>query len=63
MIKNVPKVDNGNYCWTHGYRLSKWNNYKTCPKKYKDHKEEETRENIMGGSERNKKWTEMVNRY
>ena len=63
IIKNLPKVYNGNYCWTHGYRLSKWNNSKTCPKKDKDHKDEENRENIMGCSEKNRKWREMVNKY
>ena len=63
MIKNVPKMDYGNYCWTHGYRLAKWHNSKTCPNKNKEQKDEETRENIMSGSVRNKKLTEMVNKF
>ena len=56
-------MDNGNYCWTHGYKLDKCHNSKTFPKKDKYHKDESTRENIIGGSEKNNKWTEMVNKY
>ena len=63
MIKNVPKMDYGNYFWTHGYRLFKCHNSKTCPNKNKEHNDESTRENIMGGSVRNKKWTEIVNKF
>ena len=57
MVKNEPKVDYGNYCCNHRYKLSKWNNSKTFPKKDNDHKDESTRGNIMGGSEKNKKCT------
>ena len=46
--------DNGNYCWTHGYRVGNKHNSETCKNPAPGHKKEATRANTMGGSERGK---------
>ena len=46
--------DNGNYCWTHGYRVGNKHNSATCQNKAPGHKDNATRENTMGGSQANK---------
>ena len=51
------KMDPTGYCWTHGYRVVKGHNSKTCQSKASGHKDEATRADTMGGSQRNKSWT------
>ena len=46
--------DNGNYCWTHGYRVGNKHNSETCQNKAPDHQDRATRDNTMGGSQANK---------
>jgi hypothetical protein len=64
-LQNVPKpvpnnrtrrpyVDHGSYCWTHGYGITKTHNSQNCHTKGPGHKDEATRENNMGGSQRGK---------
>ena len=40
IVKVVNKVDNGNYFWTHGYKLAKCHNSETCPKKDRKNKDD-----------------------
>ena len=51
------KMDPNGYCWTHGYRVVRGHCSKTCTNKAEGHKDEATRQNPMGGSQRNKDWT------
>ena len=46
----------GNYCWTHGHRVSKEHTSATCFNKAAGHKDDATRANTMGGSENDKGW-------
>ena len=46
--------DNGNYCWTHGYRVGNKHNSETCQNKAPGHQDRATRDNTMGGSQANK---------
>ena len=46
--------DNGNYCWTHGYRVGNQHTSATCQNKAPGHQDNATRANTMGGSEANK---------
>lgn len=46
----------GNYCWTHGHRVSKDHTSATCGNKAAGHKDDATLANTMGGSERDKGW-------
>ena len=46
--------DNGNYCWTHGYRVGNKHTSATCQNKAPGHKDQATRNNTMGGSLANK---------
>ena len=47
----------GNYCWTHGHRVSKDHTSATCGNKAAGHKDDATLSNMMGGSEKdNKGW-------
>ena len=46
--------DNGNYCWTHGYRVGNKHTSATCQNEAPGHQGNATRENTMGGSEANK---------
>ena len=46
--------DNGNYCWTHGYRVGNQHTSATCQNKAPGHQDNATRANTMGGSETNK---------
>ena len=62
IVKGVNKVGNGKYFWNHGYKLEKWHKSETCPKNDRKHKDETTRGNTMGVSDKNKKWTEMGNK-
>ena len=48
------RCDNGNYCWTHGYRVGNKHTSATCQNKTSGHQDNATRANTMGGSEANK---------
>ena len=48
--------DPSGYCWTHGYKVKKGHNSKTCKTRGEGHQESATRSNIMGGNEANKTW-------
>jgi hypothetical protein len=43
-----------NYCWTHGYRVSKTHTSQNCNTHGPGHKAEATRADNMGGSQTNK---------
>ena len=42
--------NNGNYCWTHGFRVGRNHNSMTCFSPAPGHQKEATKENRMGGS-------------
>jgi hypothetical protein len=46
----------GNYCWTHGNRVSQHHMSATCSCKVLGHKDDVTAANTMGGSEKDKGW-------
>jgi hypothetical protein len=46
----------GNYCWTHGHRVSQNHTSGTCGTKAPGHQDAATAANTMGGSERDKGW-------
>jgi ABC-type transporter Mla subunit MlaD len=46
--------DNGNYCWTHGYKVNRSHTSATCSNKAQGHKDTATRADTMGGSTRGK---------
>jgi hypothetical protein len=46
----------GNYCWTHGHRVSQTHTSATCGGKAAGHQDLATTSNTMGGSEKNKGW-------
>ncbi len=46
----------GNYCWTHGHRVSQTHMSATCGGKAAGHQDLGTTSNTMGGSEKNKGW-------
>ena len=48
------------YCWSHGYKVRKGHTSKTCFMHKPGHQEEETRDNIMGGSLSNKEWVPVA---
>ena len=48
--------DPAGYCHTHGYRVHASHTSAKCKKKKKGHKNEATRANTMGGSNRNQGW-------
>jgi hypothetical protein len=47
-----PYRDNGNYCWTHGYKLADDHTSATCRNPGEGHQTMATRTNTMGGSNR-----------
>jgi hypothetical protein len=47
-------INNGTYCWTHGYRVNATHSSKTCTRRATGHQEEATRDNNMGGSQAGK---------
>lgn len=53
------KIDPNGYCHTHGYKVVKGHNSRTCTHKGPQHKDDATRDNIMGGSTKNKDWSPM----
>ena len=46
----------GNYCWTHGHRISKEHTSATCTHKATGHRDDATTANTLGGSEDNRGW-------
>lgn len=54
--RREPNWDPTGYCHTHGYKVVKGHDSKTCNRCGRDHKEEATRANTMGGSDKNKDW-------
>ena len=46
----------GNYCWTHGHRVSERHTSATCTHKAAGHKDAATASNMMGGSHLDKGW-------
>ena len=46
----------GNYCWTHGYRISKDHSSATCANKATGHRDDATAANTFGGSAKDKGW-------
>jgi hypothetical protein len=46
----------GNYCWTHGHKVSKEHTSATCFNKAAGHKDDATLANTMGGSDKDKGW-------
>jgi hypothetical protein len=50
------KWDPNGYCWTHGYKVTKNHNSKTCKTRKEGHQEDATRANTMGGSTENINW-------
>ena len=46
----------GNYCWTHGHRISKEHTSATCAHKAPGHRDDATTVNTLGGSEKDKGW-------
>jgi hypothetical protein len=46
----------GNYCWTHGHRISKEHTSATCANKAAGHRDDATATNTLGGSEKDKGW-------
>ena len=52
--RRQTRRDNGNYCWTHGYRVGNNHTSATCQNKAPGHQNNATRANTMGGSEANK---------
>ena len=54
MRRPRPRRDNGNYCWTHGYRIGNKHTSATCQDKASGHQDQAIRDNTMGGSLANK---------
>ena len=46
----------GNYCWTHGHRISREHTSATCANKATGHRDDATAANTFGGSEKDKGW-------
>ena len=46
----------GNYCWTHGHRISKEHTSATRTHKSASHRDNATLSNTLGGSEKDKGW-------
>jgi hypothetical protein len=46
----------GNYCWTHGHRVSQHHTSATCGSKAPGHKDDAKAANTMGGSKKDKGW-------
>jgi hypothetical protein len=54
--KPVNKPKRGNYCWTHGHRVSENHTSATCGAKAAGHMDAATASNTMGGSDADKGW-------
>ncbi len=46
----------GNYCWTHGHRISKEHTSATCVRKATGHRDDATAANTLGRSKKDKGW-------
>jgi hypothetical protein len=46
----------GNYCWTHGHRVSEHHTRATCANKAPGHRDNATASNTFGGSDKDKNW-------
>ena len=46
----------GNYCWTHGHRISHEHTSATCANKATGHRDDATAANTFGGSQKDKGW-------
>jgi hypothetical protein len=55
-IHATKKPCPGNYCWTHGYRVSKHHTSATCANKAPGHRNDATASNTFGGSDKDKNW-------
>jgi hypothetical protein len=55
--ENNDVWDPAGYCWTHGFKVKKGHNSKTCKTRGAGHQEGATGHNTMGGSLANDKWT------
>ncbi len=53
---NKGKPFPGNYCWTHGHRISQYHTSTTCSRKAEGYNDAVTASNTMGGSDTNKGW-------
>jgi len=51
-----PAWVRGKYCWSHGYGCTAGHTSETCNLKRLGHKDNATRANTMGGSDKNKGW-------
>jgi hypothetical protein len=54
--RTVNKPKPGNYCWTHGHRISEHHTSATCSSKAAGHMDAATASNTMGGSDADKGW-------
>jgi hypothetical protein len=55
-IRATRKPYPGNYCWTHGHRVSKHHMSATCANKAPGHRNDATASNTFGGSDKDKNW-------
>jgi hypothetical protein len=55
-IRAMRKPCPGNYCWTHGHRVSKHHTSATCANKASGHRDDATASNTFGGSNKDKNW-------
>ena len=46
----------GNYCWTHGHRISREHTSATCAHKATGHRDDAMAANTLGGSDKDKGW-------
>ena len=46
----------GNYCWTHGHRISREHTSATCAHKATGHRDDASAANTFGGSDKDKGW-------
>jgi hypothetical protein len=53
---NKGKPFHGNYCWTHGHRISQLHTSATCGNKAEGHKDAAMASNTLRGSKTNKGW-------
>jgi hypothetical protein len=55
-IRATRKPCPGNYCWTHGHRVSKHHTSATCANKAPGHCNDATASNTLGSSDKDKNW-------
>ena len=54
--RSTKTLHPGNYCWTHGHRISREHTSATCANKAPGHRDDATAANTFGGSEKDKGW-------